>query len=163
MQIEPRVLAHIEKFLSLARRYPDEHNRRHHPPKREPEAYSYDVSRAKRYVYVCAGILHFRVEAKTGEVFDTLRRRCSRHGNIADLLDPKDWKKGRIEMDRNCTPVLKRKEKPCGVCGRMKNVRATALGDRCQYCRGADSRHIGIIRQLGGTPMLNGKPFTNDL
>ena len=161
MQIDPNVLANIEKFIALAKKYPGEFDRERQTPKRNPDMYRYDIKKgARRYVYVRAGdITDFFVDAQTGLIYDTLRRRCLRHGNIAGLVDEKDWKKGRIETDRNCVPVLKRKEKPCSICGRTKNVRATALGNRCQYCRGADSRHIGIIRQLGGTPTIGGRPL----
>lgn len=164
MQIDPQVLAHIEKFIELAKKYPVDFDREHQTPERYPDRYRHDVRRAKRYVYVRAGdMLDFLVDARTGLVYDTLRRHCLRHGNIAQLVNEDDWKHGLISNDRNCTPVRLGRQKPCGVCGRTKNVRATVLGDRCQYCRGAISRHIGIVRQLGGTPMLNGRPFTGDL
>ncbi len=160
MQIDPAVLANIEKFIALAKKHPCEPDKEWQTPKREPELYGYDIKRAKRYVYVHAGrMLSFLVDAQSGLVYDNLRRRCNRHGNIAGLVDEKDWKKGLIGYDRNCVPVHLGAKKPCGVCGRTSGVRATALGDRCQYCRGSDSRHIGSLRRLGAAPMLNGKPL----
>lgn len=160
MQIDPAVRKHIEKFIALAKKYPVEFDKERRTPEREPDSYAYDVRRAKRYVYVRAGtLLHFLVDARTGLVYDALRRRCLRHGNIAQLVDENDWKQGLIDGDRNRAPVHLGEREPCEVCGRTAGVRATVLGDRCQYCRGADSRHIGSLRRLGAVPMLNGKPL----
>lgn len=157
MHIEPELRAQIESFIELAKGHKE--NKRLFPPKRNASRYKLDDARGWRFAHVWAGMFMFRVEVPTGDVYDGRGRRASRHGNIADLLEPKAWKDGSIMWDRNCVPVRGGRLKPCGLCGRTAAVRATALGDRCQYCRGADSRHIGAIRRLGGVPMLDGKPL----
>lgn len=160
MQIDSTVRAHIEKFIALAKKYPCDFDKEREVPTREPERYGYSVEGCKRYVYVYAGnLLDFLVDGQSGQIRDNARRRYLRYGNIGMLLEEKDWKKGLIRNDRNCVPVHHGTGKACEACGRTAGVRPTALGERCQYCRGSDVRHINAIRRLGGTPTLNSKPF----
>ncbi len=153
MRIDPNVLAHIEKFIELAKKYPDafwkKYGRR--------EDYWYHTGKHRKYVYVRAGMFLFLVDAQAGQVRNGLGRRHVGHGNISELLDAKDWKRGRIQSNRNGVPVNQRVS--CEVCGRTAGVRPTVLGRRCRYCRGSDTRHVNIIRRLGGTPTVNGRPL----
>lgn len=59
-------------------------------------------------------------------------------------------------MGRKKTPPPLR----CAVCRRTKAVKAAPTGEMlCCYHRAAFCRNVRDIRRLGGTPILNGKPF----
>ncbi len=130
----------------------------------------------RKYIWIDAPFLRFAVTDK-GFLFWpknywTCSDRCI--GHIDLLLDESKWGK---KIKRIHTRVRRGlgirgygshifdlydlvvgDPKKC-ICGRTVNVQKTAVGPRCQYCRGSDVRHMNIVRQLGGMPTANGRPL----
>lgn len=151
MEVNPKVLGQIKRFLHWARRYPV-----HKDIAWDDDDFAYSTECGRQYIYVRAGIFMFRVHAQSGQIAPNRGRRFNYCGNIAELTDGRDWRWGRIGCSSICVPI--NRGRPCNVCGRTDYVAKTTLGYRCRHCRGADSRHIGTVRRLGGVPIVNGRP-----
>lgn len=79
-------------------------------------------------------------------------------GNIIELVKQPNWKRRVrfITAEFNYPITISFGQKritPC-LCGRTDNLKQTILGLRCNYCRGADVRHMNSVRQLGGMPRV---------
>ena len=78
-------------------------------------------------------------------------------GNIVELVKQPNWQKQvrfvTGEFNYPVTISFGQKRTPC-LCGRTDNLKQTVLGLRCNYCRGADVRHMNSVRQLGGMPRV---------
>ena len=115
--------------------------------------------------YVCVVVGNWRkwqISRDSGDLSNT--RYLGYYGNLFVFADENKWAKGGVRWDggSNISDVTDGKRE-CELCGRTKSVMKTVVGWRCQYCRASDSRHMGMVRQLGGTPNVNGVPFSQYL
>jgi len=89
-------------------------------------------------------------------------------GNIIELVKRRNWQRlVRFRVGTANYPEAILLGQPaasaeCQVCHRSAGVRATAVGLRCSYHRGADVRHMNDVRQLGGMPRVGRRALKTD-
>ncbi len=89
-------------------------------------------------------------------------------GNIIELIKRPGWRRkikfitGQYDYPFSISFGSFGSEKSECICGRTDNLKQTVLGLRCNYCRGADVRHINSVRQLGGMPRVGDNLIRNN-
>lgn len=175
LQPNKKLKAAIETFLSLLYHYDCGTKRSfygyHYWRKEE-----YRWWAGTKYIHIMAPAAYL-VVLEDGSVYRKIGYRRPNWnaplGSIYDLLHKKSWgqrikretvqvwtySSGKISQLRLVANAGDR----CTVCGRREGVKKTLNGDLCQYHRGADSRHMNVVRQLGGVPHHHGRHLvTND-
>jgi hypothetical protein len=174
--------AKIERFLDLLHRHDaigkNAYYKQVHCFRdgRIPTRDLYGMRFGRKYIWIEAPYLRFAVTARGNLYYPKNHRSRSDRlfAHIDELLDEAKWGKQFRRVYRRVKRGLGMRYESsyfdlhdlvlngglrCGACGRTTNVEETACGPRCQYCRASDTRHMNTVRQLGGTPNVNGRPL----
>jgi len=115
--------------------------------------FTYFIGRKFVLIYACHST--WRVSQETGNLHHW-KRKSGPYGNMFDIVER--YKKGaKIRWDGDMSITVEGAE--CGVCGRTEFVAKTVNGLLCRHCRGSLSRHVNLVRQLGGVPRVYGRPI----
>lgn len=161
----------VKRFLALLYRYDCVGKGAYYKKDDRLSRSEYCMYVKSRYIWIDAPGLRFAVTDRGFLFWPKNYRTCSDRcfGHIDSFLDESKWgktirrvhtsaRRGTIygSSVREYHNLVVGSRKKC-ICGRDVNVQNTAVGPRCQYCRGSDVRHMNIVRQLGGMPRANGR------
>ena len=185
MEVSYELKSAIDRFLTLLHRY-DWKSPGYFKAHEMKFAYrarkNYYWYPAKKYIWLSVPMSLNLMIVGNGELYicRPWRRPGIHIGNIYKMLDKKDWGKS-IERHHvkkrqgmgmryesavvqydDIYVINSESPRACEVCRRKEpdfRIIKTKIGLRCQYCKGGDTRHINLIRALGGVPTFNGKPI----